>query len=206
MSKTESDDLMINFDHKKCIHARKCVLTLPSVFKPGTKGGWIFPENASAEAVMGMIDTCPSGALTYECKDGKSEALPEVNTAQLMENGPVALHGELTINEKPGVRAVLCRCGASKNKPYCDGSHHAEFVATSEPTSSDGKALEAQNGPVAVAPLKDGPLLVAGNLQIISGSGRKIATGTKQFLCRCGASKNKPFCDGAHKEIGFEAD
>lgn len=52
----------------------------------------------------------------------------------------------------------------------------------------------------------NGPLLLEGNLTIIAASGRAAWQGTKCALCRCGASKNKPFCDGAHKAAGFEAD
>ena len=59
---------------------------------------------------------------------------------------------------------------------------------------------------MAIKGLKNGPLLVSGNLSIVSGSGRVAWKGTKAALCRCGNSKNKPFCDGAHTAAGFEAD
>ncbi|MDH3587549.1 MAG: CDGSH iron-sulfur domain-containing protein [Gammaproteobacteria bacterium] len=49
-------------------------------------------------------------------------------------------------------------------------------------------------------------MVVEGNLEIIAASGRRLATRTKAFMCRCGASANKPYCDGSHKKIGFEAD
>ncbi len=46
-----------------------------------------------------------------------------------------------------------------------------------------------------------------GELEIFEASGKKIdLTGKKAFsLCRCGASTNKPFCDGTHSKIGFQA-
>ena len=56
-----------------------------------------------------------------------------------------------------------------------------------------------------IKPLIDGPLLMQGNLTIRAGSGRVAWEGTKAALCRCGASKNKPFCDGSHKEAGFKS-
>ena len=48
-------------------------------------------------------------------------------------------------------------------------------------------------------------LRVRGNLEITSGSGRVVARVTATHLCRCGASANKPFCDGSHANIGFTA-
>jgi CDGSH-type Zn-finger protein len=57
---------------------------------------------------------------------------------------------------------------------------------------------------LTVKPLADGPLLVNGNLTIRAGTGRVAWQGTTVALCRCGASKNKPFCDGSHREVGFK--
>jgi uncharacterized Fe-S cluster protein YjdI len=83
MKPAESNELVVNFDGKKCIHARRCVLGLPKVFVPGAKGGWIFPDQAGADEVIRVIDACPSGALTYTRKDGGAEeCLAEVNTAR----------------------------------------------------------------------------------------------------------------------------
>jgi len=104
-------------------------------------------------------------------------------------------------------RATLCRCGQSQNKPFCDGAHAAAgFAATGEPTPKDFTALEVRNGPVNVQPLPNGPLLVTGNLEVVSGTGRTTDKVTKTALCRCGQSKNKPYCDGSHVAAGFVAD
>ncbi|MGJ8527149.1 CDGSH iron-sulfur domain-containing protein [Maritalea sp.] len=210
MGTVESDKIAVSFDGKKCIHARRCVLGLPEVFNPGAKGQWIFPENAPAHDIARLVRDCPSGALTYNLKDGTDkEMTPRVNTARLWENGPVEYRGELQVDgQEPAVRAVLCRCGKSKNKPFCDNSHlEDDFAATSDVAAKeDGVALEARDGELAIKPIKDGPLMVSGNLEIVAGSGRKITTGKRFAMCRCGASKNKPFCDGSHKAIGFEAD
>ncbi|MGD9410185.1 MAG: CDGSH iron-sulfur domain-containing protein, partial [Thiohalocapsa sp.] len=51
--------------------------------------------------------------------------------------------------------------------------------------------------------IPNGPLMLEGNLSIRAASGRVAWQGEKAFLCRCGASKNKPFCDGSHKDAGF---
>jgi CDGSH-type Zn-finger protein len=132
-----------------------------------------------------------------------------VNTLRVRENGPLAIEAELLVRGEPQAvpRATLCRCGASANKPWCDGSHVAAgFVATGEPATKPAEALAVRNGPVDVVPLKDGPLKVVGNLEVVSGTGRTINKVTQTFLCRCGQSANKPYCDGSHKAAGFVAD
>ncbi len=210
MGTVESDKISVSFDGKKCIHARRCVLGLPDVFNPGAKGQWIFPANAAADDIARLVRDCPSGALTYEMKDGTdAEVEPKVNSARLWENGPVEYRGDVRIEgQELRIRAVLCRCGQSKNKPFCDNSHlDTAFEATSDvATKEDNATLEARDGELSLKPIKDGPLMVSGNLEVIAGSGRKITSGKRFAMCRCGASKNKPFCDGSHKEIGFKAD
>lgn len=53
--------------------------------------------------------------------------------------------------------------------------------------------------------LPKGPYLVAGKFALLDASGNTIEAGEKIALCRCGASTKKPFCDGAHTKVGFEA-
>jgi CDGSH-type Zn-finger protein len=55
-----------------------------------------------------------------------------------------------------------------------------------------------------VTVLKGGPLMVEGACKITDAKGETIKEGEKVFLCRCGASNNKPFCDGAHKAVEFD--
>jgi len=62
-----------------------------------------------------------------------------------------------------------------------------------------------RDGPVQVVPLADGPLHVHGNLEVCAGTGHTIARITEARLCRCGQSRNKPFCDGSHVAAGFQA-
>lgn len=52
----------------------------------------------------------------------------------------------------------------------------------------------------------NGSLKVEGDVELVDHDGNKIATreGAPYFLCRCGHSQNKPFCDGSHKRVGFE--
>ncbi|HEY2068799.1 MAG TPA: CDGSH iron-sulfur domain-containing protein [Rhizomicrobium sp.] len=193
-------------DGKRCIHSRYCVLNLNSVFVPNIDGPWIRPDAASREAVIAVVEKCPSGSLRYTpVGDTAPEHPPTVNTARIWENGPLAFHAELDVGgDTSSFRATLCRCGLSKNKPYCDHSHsEGKFIATGEPETRDAAAVETHDGPLKVTPQKNGPLMVEGALEICAASGRTVSRETKTWLCRCGHSGDKPFCDGSHKAAGF---
>ena len=156
--------------------------------------------------VAAMIRTCPSGALTFERPAAADEAAPGVNRASVLENGPLALHGNLVVAGEAMTRATLCRCGKTKNPPFCDYSHvEAGFEATGEPAETGKDAPGEDAGEeLAVTGFENGPLEARGALEITSGTGKRLHRGTRAFLCRCGQSKNKPFCDGSHKDAGFE--
>ena len=116
--------VLLRFEGKRCIHSRNCVLERPDVFVPNAPGEWIHPDAASPEAVAALARNCPSGAITYERLDGgESESAPKVNVCRVRENGPLALSADLNVGGAKMLRATLCRCGASANKPYCDGTH-----------------------------------------------------------------------------------
>ena len=200
--------IVVRFDAHKCIHSRYCVLGRPDVFVPNAPGAWIHPDEASPEAVAEIAHLCPSGAITYERSDGgPQEAAPKVNLVRIRENGPLAFHADLDLAGTAAFRATLCRCGASRSKPYCDGSHVAvKFTATGEPPPAESQPLAQRDGRLTVAPAKNGPLLVQGSLEVVTGTGRTILRTQSTALCRCGGSSNKPYCDGTHAKIGFAAD
>ncbi|MHB8635926.1 MAG: CDGSH iron-sulfur domain-containing protein [Fimbriimonadaceae bacterium] len=134
------------------------------------------------------------------------------NTVNVVAAGPLRLCGEICFldpNEAvvfTEVDVELCRCGKSKNKPFCDDSHvGAGFAHVA--TTLDGKYGEAatEPAPLNVEPLLNGPLFLTGAFQIIASDGKTVCEGNKTALCRCGLSENKPFCDGSHREGGFEA-
>lgn len=58
---------------------------------------------------------------------------------------------------------------------------------------------------VKITALTDGPLEVSGDVEILAADGTVIKETDKSYLCRCGHSAKKPFCDGAHKKEGFTA-
>ena len=203
------EKIVVRFDADKCVHSRHCVLGRPEVFQANVTGAWIKPDNVGVAEVVMTAMACPSGAITYERIDGgPQEAPPPVNLIRVRENGPLAIHADIRIGDAVALqRATLCRCGASKNKPYCDGSHNAAgFLATGEPPVQASEPLAVRNGMLVVKPIKDGPLKITGNLELVSGAGRTLNRVRETWLCRCGESKNKPYCDGTHKKTGFKAD
>jgi CDGSH-type Zn-finger protein/uncharacterized Fe-S cluster protein YjdI len=208
----EGQALTLRFETPRCIHARFCVTGAPQVFLANVKGAWIFPDAMPVARLVEIAHACPSGAITYTRKDGQpDEQPPPVNLLSVREAGPYAVRAALHIGGRPaGTRATLCRCGASKNKPFCDGSHHdAGFTASGEPATglngSPTEMLAARDGVLAIEPEPDGPLAVRGNLEVLSGTGRMVCRVTQARLCRCGGSASKPFCDGTHARIGFRS-
>jgi uncharacterized Fe-S cluster protein YjdI len=115
-----------------CIHSEKCWRGLPAVFKPKEKP-WIQTDGAGTEAIIRQVRQCPSGALSYRMNDGHTDpaAAPagETISVEVLPNGPLMVKGTLKVRKPNGEeetctnRTAFCRCGASANKPFCDGSH-----------------------------------------------------------------------------------
>jgi len=120
--------IQVSFDADLCIHARECVRGLPAVFNRGRRP-WILADNAPTDEITRVVERCPTGALQYRLLDGSPGEQPAaVTTVMPVENGPLALRGDLVVRLEDGTlerlpRAALCRCGQSKNKPFCDNSH-----------------------------------------------------------------------------------
>jgi CDGSH-type Zn-finger protein/uncharacterized Fe-S cluster protein YjdI len=205
----EGRALTLLYEGKKCIHSRFCVTWGPRVFLANVEGPWIHPDAMDVDSLTEIAHVCPSGAIRYRRKDGKpEEGPPPVNLLSVREGGPYAVRADMVLDGEraAGYRATLCRCGGSKNKPFCDGTHKTlPFTATGEPPTGTADMLPVRDGELAIEPLTDGPLQVRGNLEITSGTGRVVARVTTAKLCRCGGSANKPFCDGTHARIGFRS-
>ena len=205
----EGRDLTLIYEGRKCIHSRFCVTWGPKVFIANVKGPWINPDAMSTDALTEIAHVCVSGAIRYRRKDGQpDEQAPPVNLISVRENGPYAIKADIRLDGAPAgnFRYTLCRCGASKNKPFCDGSHNEiKFSASGEPPTGKADMLAVRDGPLEINPATDGPLQVRGNMEIISGTGRVVARIESARLCRCGGSATKPFCDGTHERIGFRS-
>jgi uncharacterized Fe-S cluster protein YjdI len=124
----EAEGIAVTFDPNLCIHTARCLQGLPAVFDVGRRD-WVRPAEADANEVAAVIRRCPSGALQYELAAGPPEAGDEPATVRPQPNGPLHVRGEVTLLEgeggllATGTRFTLCRCGHSRNKPFCDNSH-----------------------------------------------------------------------------------
>lgn len=128
IKKYKKEDFTILWEPKKCIHAAVCVKKLPEVYDPQGKP-WIKPENASIKELKIQIDACPSGALSYKEENSTIKNTNMTTEVELMKNGPLLVKGIIEIKSHDGSivkkekMTAFCRCGASNNKPYCDGQH-----------------------------------------------------------------------------------
>jgi CDGSH-type Zn-finger protein/uncharacterized Fe-S cluster protein YjdI len=189
----ECPAITVSWSKRRCIHVAECVRGLPEVFKPGSVP-WIEPAQASADRVAEVVCRCPTGALHYERHDGgAAEPVPAMNTVVPDPDGPFYLSGDVEVVAQDGVavvrdtRVALCRCGATKNRPFCDGSHwDAGF-------DDAGRLGEGGAAPQDAAP--------EGRFVLVSARGDARRELGEAELCRCGASRNKPFCDGSHTEM-----
>ena len=125
----DKGELTVHWEPATCIHSEKCWRGLPEVFKPKEKP-WIQVDNATVQSIMDQVDKCPSGALSYT-RAGANEKTEKSGTTEVevSSGGPYVIKSNVEIVHTDGQRekrskvTALCRCGASKNKPYCDGSH-----------------------------------------------------------------------------------
>jgi CDGSH-type Zn-finger protein/uncharacterized Fe-S cluster protein YjdI len=206
-----SDAIDVTFDSNRCIHAAECVRGLPVVFDTH-KRPWIQPGNANADTVAAIIERCPTGALHFVRKDGGAgEATPTQNTVQVCANGPYYVRGDVHIITPEGavvvedVRMALCRCGQSQYKPFCDNAHLESGFQHDGQVEANDTTLDSEGGELVITPRTNGPLKLQGNYIIVSADGTSTNRGNATALCRCGGSHTKPFCDGTHKTIGFQA-
>ena len=131
--KYSNGEITIVWKPNICAHSTICwkgEAGLLDVFNP-SKRPWIDPEGASTERIIAQIDKCPSGALSYYYNDDEN-APAEVSgktTVEVSDKGPLLIYGNLKLKHADGTEenrhkvTALCRCGASQNKPFCDGSH-----------------------------------------------------------------------------------
>ena len=125
--------ITVTFAPNLCIHSAVCLKSLPAVFDT-RRHPWIQVDAAAIEEVVAAIDKCPSGALKYVLVDRAGTTEQKENhlaaaTIRLLHNGPLMVEGAFTLVDENGMmlskraNAALCRCGATRNAPFCDGTH-----------------------------------------------------------------------------------
>lgn len=204
--------ITVHFEPRRCIHSAHCIRALPVVFD-AARTPWVRADRAPPDAVAEAVRRCPTGALTFARTDGgPPEPIPSdtVVDVEVDPEGPIYLRGNVELRRKDGTRlgretrCALCRCGLSARKPYCDNAHReAGWRAASNPGVAD---LSADDAAPHVVVRADGPYVVVGDVTVRTPDGVVLAHGARAALCRCGQSAGKPFCDGTHKRVGFQAD
>ena len=115
----------------QCTHSAKCWNGLVEVFNPKLKP-WVNMEGADESRIMEQVAKCPSGALSYILEGAENTGdveTHETTTVEVLPNGPLMVYGNLTVKDSEGNETTrskvtaFCRCGASANKPFCDGAH-----------------------------------------------------------------------------------
>ncbi|MDD7886677.1 (4Fe-4S)-binding protein [Flavivirga sp. 57AJ16] len=117
------------WEAEKCIHSAICAKGLSSVFLPKERP-WIKIDAASTDAIVNQVKQCPSGALRYymNAENDKTSEVLETKV-EVLKNGPLLVYGTLKVTHRDGSQetknktTAFCRCGASANKPFCDGAH-----------------------------------------------------------------------------------
>jgi uncharacterized Fe-S cluster protein YjdI len=136
--KYTNGEVTVVWKPKLCIHSTLCYTGLPEVFDPDQRP-WVIPGASTTEKIVAQVKECPSNALSYymngenESTEDRTEEIPSAPapevTFEALPNGPLLVRGYITIKDNDGNElqkgpvTAFCRCGATKNKPYCDGAH-----------------------------------------------------------------------------------
>lgn len=129
--KYSNKDITVVWKPNACIHSALCWHGLLEVFDPRKKP-WINLEAADTERIIAQIEKCPSGALSWVKNEAGEPSVEQVDVETIVEtipNGPLMVYGNIAVKDAAGNEThknkvtAFCRCGASGNKPYCDGTH-----------------------------------------------------------------------------------
>ena len=163
-----------------CAHAGFCTRGLPAVWRSGVEP-WIDPAGAQGAEIVATIRRCPSGALSYQEPGG------EVTTGfggepgiQITRNGPYRVRGSVALQADFGEGAsrehfTLCRCGHSRNKPFCDGSHWYAGFRDDEGITIANAARAAGEPPEQWVPVGSAAELGGGAVHPVAVGDRTVA-------------------------------
>ena len=151
----------VSWHARLCIHVGECGRAKGDLFVGG-RDPWCQPDLAADEEVADVVFRCPTGALTVDFADGSGKEQPDpVNTVNVAYNGPLFVRGQLALEDAPAdapgtaYRAALCRCGKSRNKPFCDNSHEKDGFSDYGAVGETGSQEFEDGGELAIKPIKD---------------------------------------------------
>lgn len=147
--------IAVHWDSTRCIHTGICLRGLPSVFNLEASP-WLALDGADADEVASIVERCPSGALRYERLDGAEDEVADSPTTIVPRpNGPLMVRGSVRVETARGelfgdeCRMTLCRCGNSKNQPFCDLSHRGTGFRDNPRVISDDRSAATDPSQVA---------------------------------------------------------
>ena len=127
----EGGEVTVYYNRLLCSHAGECGRRAANIFNPKERP-WIQPDNGTVEQVQEVIAACPSGALRWSPSGAGPESMSAEEVSITIEkNGPyrvsnIPVSAAYWAEGQTEKKYVLCRCGKSGNKPFCDGSHSDE--------------------------------------------------------------------------------
>lgn len=206
-----TDRIAVYWDSTRCIHTARCLMALPRVFDVRRRP-WVDVGAADADAIAHAVALCPTGALRYDRLDGQPGEQPRRPTLVVpVDDGPLVVFGDLHVTTPDGetiareYRLTLCRCGKSRNQPFCDNSHlavgfrSANYARRPIVARGDGAPDDGAPAPTTIIPKHDGPLELEGHVVVSTQTGELLAESDALVFCRCGRSASKPFCDSSHE-------
>jgi uncharacterized Fe-S cluster protein YjdI len=135
-----TDRIEVTWEPELCVHIGECFQGLPAVFDPWARP-WVRPEGAEPDEIAEVVMRCPTGALHFRRVDGgpqEEELIGDQVELVALPNGPMQVRGPARLVDGEGTvlredtRIALCRCGASRRKPFCDGTHR--LIGFQDPT------------------------------------------------------------------------
>lgn len=124
----KGEKIVVKDDHSLCVHSGFCGNRVTNLWKMMKQSD----DTQVRAQIMGMVEKCPSGTLAFALDEDSEVIEPDLpEEIAVIPNGPLWVSGGIPIERRDGQpfetrnRVTLCRCGASANKPLCDGSHKA---------------------------------------------------------------------------------
>jgi uncharacterized Fe-S cluster protein YjdI/CDGSH-type Zn-finger protein len=146
----ETDRIRVRWNSSLCLHTARCIRRAPDVFD-STRRPWVELEGADPEDVADAVRRCPTGALAFEWLDRDEAPAVESAVIELQRNGPYYVQGPVTVRSVDGVvvsrgpRVALCRCGGTKNAPFCDNTHRS--IGFADPPTDGASERESPSDP-----------------------------------------------------------
>ena len=122
-------EISVTFNRSICSGAARCVEEYGHIYDSSSSTNWIFPNSGTIEEIIKSVHNCPTGALSYKINDKRVFEEYGKVSLQIVEKGPLNVKGCVDLGSVKfskyanKQKFALCRCGASKNKPFCDYSH-----------------------------------------------------------------------------------